>query len=103
MFAGDERSSDTEQPVVDIALKAKRSQSIFSITAESSADVDYWSHERGVGGQSGVKIRFRSFCVRKAPAKGRLKTRAYVKKLGCNSSAERYKLQDYTTGMVTCT
>ncbi|MBN3947460.1 MAG: hypothetical protein HWQ38_13710 [Nostoc sp. NMS7] len=45
---------------VAIALKAKRSQSIFSLTAESSADVDYWSHEWGVGGKSLVKIRFGS-------------------------------------------
>ncbi|MHC5748765.1 MAG: hypothetical protein ACYTXT_44430 [Nostoc sp.] len=35
-------SSLTRAPVVDIALKAKRSQSIFSLTAESSADVWHW-------------------------------------------------------------
>ncbi|QFS50993.1 hypothetical protein GXM_08487 [Nostoc sphaeroides CCNUC1] len=40
MVAGDGGSSDTGQPLkVDIALKAKHSQSIFSLTAESSADV----------------------------------------------------------------
>jgi hypothetical protein len=33
-------------------------ESIFSLTAESPADVDYWSHEWGVGMKSGVKIPF---------------------------------------------
>ncbi|MDZ8090991.1 MAG: hypothetical protein RMZ42_03475 [Nostoc sp. DedQUE05] len=44
--SGDGESSEA------IALKAKRSQSIFSLTAKSSADVDYWSHKWGVGGKS---------------------------------------------------
>lgn len=45
-------------------------------------------------GKSSVKIRFESFCVRKATAQGKLKTRPYFEDFDCNSSAERYKLHD---------
>ncbi|MCC5661687.1 hypothetical protein LC608_33040 [Nostoc sp. XA010] len=60
----------------------------------------------GVGGKSGAEIQFGSLLEKpllRENLKQDLVLKNLVKKLGCNSSAERYKLQDYTTGVGTCT
>jgi hypothetical protein len=66
----------------------------ISKTAESHTDVGYWSDQWCVGGKSGAKIRFRSFCVTKATAEGKLKVRSCLETVAVirQPNATNYKI-----------
>ncbi|QLE45179.1 hypothetical protein FD723_33190 (plasmid) [Nostoc sp. C052] len=56
-----------------------KSNRFSRVIAENPGKVGYWGDEWRVDGKSVAKIRFGSFCVRKATAEGKLKTRPCVK------------------------
>ncbi len=91
-------SSDTGQPVVDIALMRLvhrlPNRLIIPRLPKALLVLVCCSDEWRVGGKSCGKIRFGSFCVRKATAEGKLKTRPCFEDFDCNSSAEGYKLHN---------